>query len=50
MTTADWLPEQCNRHGQCHYCGRDTHLRIEPFGRQPACRACWEQICYGENE
>jgi hypothetical protein len=36
--------------GECDYCGEHTNVMLEPFGSKPACRSCWELICYGEGE
>lgn len=36
--------------GECHYCGHEGKVKREPFGGEGACRTCWEQICYGEDE
>jgi hypothetical protein len=37
--------------GDCDYCGaRDVLVFEEPFGNKPACRPCWEQICFGDDE
>lgn len=33
---------------ECAYCGTRAATKAEPFGDKPACRECWEQICYGE--
>ena len=46
--TLEWTPAQAYTTGECTYCGETHPLRIEPFGQKPACRRCWEQICYGE--
>lgn len=46
----DWTPEQAVTTGACHYCTQDRPLRMEPFGQVLACRTCWEQICYGEED
>lgn len=35
--------------GVCEYCREeDVLVKVEPFGQQPACKPCWEQIVYGE--
>jgi len=44
----EWTEEQSIGPDECHYCGEEKPLRIEPFGGKPACKRCWEQICYGE--
>ena len=36
--------------GECEYCGEYARVFPEPFGQQPACQPCWEQIVYGEDE
>lgn len=36
--------------GTCAYCEHVGLVKPEPFGHEPACRRCWEQICYGEGE
>ena len=36
--------------GECGYCGAHALVFVEPFGGQDACRPCWEQIVYGEDE
>lgn len=47
---ADWAPGRASTTGACHYCGDHRPLRTEPFGQVPACRTCWEQICFGEED
>lgn len=36
--------------GECEYCGAQADVFEEPFGGKPACRPCWNLICFGEGE
>lgn len=36
--------------GRCEYCGTESQVFPEPFGQKDACKPCWEQIVYGEDE
>lgn len=36
--------------GTCEYCGADAKVRPEPFGRQNACKPCWDQIIGGDDD
>jgi len=37
--------------GECAYCGKPgVPVFLEPFGQRDACRPCWDQIVYGEDE
>ena len=46
---AEFLPPERQRWevgtwGDCAYCGRETTLRPEPFGKRPSCRDCFNQL------
>jgi len=36
--------------GTCHFCGERVRVFREPFSGEDACRPCWEQIVYGEDD
>lgn len=44
----DWRWKRHAVMGVCEYCGDMDLVMDEPFGQKPACRTCWEKICYGE--
>ena len=43
----NWGPDWTDP-GVCEYCGVYGPVKIEPFGKKPACQEDWEAICYGE--
>lgn len=51
MTRPDHLDKVFRRFsgpGQCMYCGKVAMCRPDPFGQQPACKECWDQIIGGD--